>query len=157
MKNLKLKTSEIVKARKLDIHLDDFSFAAIEDLVKQQNIIVSCSLELIDKEILLRGKLSGTLTFECSRCVEPYFHPVHSAVSQIYPAGIEEIDLEQEISEQLILDMPQKPLCRKDCAGLCPVCGKNHNHDKCSCTTSTDDPRWETLRDIVVKKSQTDD
>ncbi|HOV32570.1 MAG TPA: DUF177 domain-containing protein [Candidatus Hydrogenedens sp.] len=45
----------------------------------------------------------------------------------------EEIDLTPYIWEELVLDMPYKFLCRKDCAGLCPKCGANLNHISCSC------------------------
>ena len=43
------------------------------------------------------------------------------------------IDLDQDIREEIILDYPIKPLCRPDCKGLCPRCGKNLNEGGCSC------------------------
>jgi uncharacterized protein len=43
------------------------------------------------------------------------------------------IDITEYVREQVILAVPLKPLCREDCAGLCPVCGSNLNIQSCSC------------------------
>ncbi len=48
----------------------------------------------------------------------------------------DEIDLTPYIWEELVLDVPYKFLCDVNCAGLCPECGINLNHDKCSCGLS---------------------
>ena len=41
-----------------------------------------------------------------------------------------------------------KALCKKDCAGLCPTCGKNLNQGKCDCPDDNIDPRWSKLADL---------
>ena len=43
------------------------------------------------------------------------------------------LELDQIIREQLILNLPMKTLCRKECKGLCPLCGSNLNAGTCSC------------------------
>ena len=43
------------------------------------------------------------------------------------------IDLDPDIREEIILDYPLSPLCKPECKGLCPKCGKNVNEGKCSC------------------------
>ena len=43
------------------------------------------------------------------------------------------VDLEPYIKAALTLDAPAQPLCRDDCAGLCPNCGANLNEGPCSC------------------------
>ncbi len=37
---------------------------------------------------------------------------------------------------------------RKDCAGLCPTCGKNLNEGKCRCPKNKIDPRWSKLAEL---------
>jgi uncharacterized protein len=37
------------------------------------------------------------------------------------------------IRDLLLLSIPVKPLCRTDCAGICPECGANRNTDPCNC------------------------
>jgi len=62
------------------------------------------------------------------------------------------LDLSSWARDAIALALPDKILCRPDCAGLCPVCGANlndhpHEHDE-----ATADPRWaalEALRDDV--------
>jgi len=47
----------------------------------------------------------------------------------------DEINLAPEIRDQILLAYPITPLCREDCAGLCPVCGGNRNVRACNCQT----------------------
>jgi uncharacterized protein len=47
----------------------------------------------------------------------------------------DEVNLAPEIRDQILLTYPIKPLCREDCAGLCPVCGGNRNVRACACET----------------------
>ncbi|MCA1901029.1 MAG: DUF177 domain-containing protein [Candidatus Hydrogenedens sp.] len=51
----------------------------------------------------------------------------------------DEINLAPYIWEELVLDMPYKFLCKEDCAGLCPICGTNLNHNICTCKKDADD------------------
>lgn len=58
------------------------------------------------------------------------------------------LDTEPILLEQLHLNIPMKPLCREDCAGLCPACGADRNREECECETGGGDPRWEALREL---------
>jgi uncharacterized protein len=52
-----------------------------------------------------------------------------------------EIDLSGFIHEIVCLAIPVQPLCREDCAGLCPRCGVDRNSGSCDCPkTSVDSP-----------------
>ena len=53
-------------------------------------------------------------------------------IDKVYYTG-NHIDLGIGIREAIILSIPIAPLCKKDCAGLCPVCGKNRNKSACKC------------------------
>ena len=44
-----------------------------------------------------------------------------------------ELDLGAFLHEIVSLELPVKPLCREDCAGLCPRCGADLNNDPCEC------------------------
>lgn len=61
----------------------------------------------------------------------------------------EQIDLGQMIYEQTLLSLPMKPLCRPDCAGLCPSCGVNRNEASCECRGEESDPRWDGLKALL--------
>ena len=44
-----------------------------------------------------------------------------------------EIDLAELVRELVALGLPVQPVCREDCAGLCPSCGADWNHGRCAC------------------------
>ena len=57
----------------------------------------------------------------------------------------------QRLWEEFSLALPVKPLCRPDCRGLCPECGKNLNEGACGCSRDSGDPRLAALRQLKVK------
>ena len=58
------------------------------------------------------------------------------------------LDVDRFVEQELITRLPMKVLCRPDCAGLCPVCGKNLNEGDCGCDRSVPDPRMSAVQDI---------
>jgi uncharacterized protein len=60
------------------------------------------------------------------------------------------LDVSQWAHDAVALALPDKILCRADCAGLCGVCGKNLNDEPHTHEEEHGDPRWaalEALRD----------
>ncbi len=81
----------------------------------------------------------------------------HSAAS-FEPAAVNEessagtvIDLDPYVREQLLLAIPQYPVCQEACKGLCPSCGANLNERECGCDRRTPDPRWAALEKLKPK------
>ena len=123
----------------------------------------------IASDFLLEASLSYSQTLRCMRCLEGFEMPVASDVSlliQLREPRPEEGEIElgekdleilflQEpkldtrpiVIEQVHLEVPMKPLCRKDCAGLCAECGKNLNPGPCGCEPASD-PRWGALASL---------
>jgi uncharacterized protein len=66
---------------------------------------------------------------------------------ETYPLAHDEIDLEPLARETVVLELPQAPLCREDCLGLCPHCGVDRNEGTCSCEPPRD-PRWSVLDEL---------
>ncbi len=60
----------------------------------------------------------------------------------------ERLDLSAWARDSLILALPDKILCRPDCAGLCSVCGKDLNLEPHSHDDVQPDPRWAALSDL---------
>ncbi len=50
--------------------------------------------------------------------------------------------------DALVLELPDKILCRPDCAGLCPVCGRDLNREPHEHAEAVADPRWAALADL---------
>jgi uncharacterized protein len=55
------------------------------------------------------------------------------------------LDLSAWARDALALALPEQILCRPDCAGLCPVCGKDLNREPHEHEEEQADPRWEAL------------
>jgi uncharacterized protein len=118
--------------------------------------------------ILAIAHLSTVVRLTCDRCLEPFdwpvsfeleetFHPlidIHTGVRLPIVPGEEElamdehhvIDLTEVVRQGLLVALPMHPLCRSDCAGLCPQCGHNLNEGSCDCPTPPGDPRWAILK-----------
>ena len=47
--------------------------------------------------------------------------------------------------ELVLLELPDAPLCRDDCAGICAVCGVDRNVEPCDCDDTVRDERWAVL------------
>ncbi len=58
------------------------------------------------------------------------------------------LELEPLITEDILLALPSKILCKNDCKGLCMNCGKNLNNGQCSCQKPID-PRLEALKQLL--------
>ena len=104
-----------------------------------------------DRGIFLKGTLRSNIKAVCSRCIDAFDYPVTQKVEEEYLSKAEEgsfkingqgeIDLGEAARQYLLLAVPMKPLCKEDCAGLCPCCGHNLNIGPCRCPESNIDPR----------------
>ena len=122
-------------------------------------LTVQVMLEQVPDGIVVHGHVSGEYESECSRCLTPvrgtFTVPVREMFErapidgETYQLEGEEVDLELPVRDAVLLDLPQKPLCRDDCAGLCPECGVDHNETDCQCDLNPPDPRWDALRALT--------
>jgi uncharacterized protein len=125
---------------------------------------VMATAELIDGQIRVHGQLETKIELQCARCLDAVVEDVHRQFDLFYsplpkdtkPAEEERLkDLDADIafykgdglfladvlSEQVLLSVPMKVICRSDCRGLCATCGVNLNHEECRCETHATDPR----------------
>lgn len=112
--------------------------------------------------IQLSGVLTAELVERCSRCLRPVERELEVDIDlrfepELDPwdegpglyaleANREEIDVGPALREELILALPEYPLCDPDCRGLCPQCGTDLNEGECDCTEEAGDPRWDALK-----------
>ncbi len=138
-----------------------------------RDIEVAGTLSVSEKDVFLSGKIKTELTLQCSLCLEPFQFPVESKVTAHFvpreQPGHQEvelsasdidieyydgnrIDISQPVHDQIFLALPFVPVCREDCKGLCPECGKNLNKGACGCSHEGPvDPRLEVLRSLKEK------
>ena len=63
------------------------------------------------------------------------------------------VDLTFVIRDLILLTEPFQRLCNKNCKGLCLICGINMNFSNCSCLSSNDNNRWDSLKDFKDKNN----
>ena len=115
----------------------------------------------------IRLSLTATLPFEstCARCLAPVqdevelvFERTVVAEGAISEETLEDkfdeyavlkgyaLDVDEELREELVLELPMRVLCSPDCPGLCPKCGKPLKNGGCGCDLRETDPRWDVLK-----------
>lgn len=122
-------------------------------------------------EVSVSGKIGGTVEVVCDRCLTPVAATVEvefdvaflprereAALTENVELQAEDlavsfyedgaVDVDELVREQILLALPTRQLCREECRGLCPVCGKNVNVEQCSCQQGETDPRWAALADL---------
>jgi uncharacterized protein len=111
------------------------------------------------------GSLRAVVAGECRRCLAPVAVPVESEIGALFaqdaeaqedpdayplPPHATEVDLRPAVREELALLAPRYVVCREDCRGLCPRCGKDLNAGPCGCEPAPD-TRWQALADLKGK------
>jgi uncharacterized protein len=132
----------------------------------------SGSVELIrtGRGVLVRARLRVRPQLECARCLSPCsvdlpltiaeeFVPLRDPISgATVPADPDEfridtqhqLDLSEAVRQYEQAALPLRPLCREDCAGLCPVCGQNLNVRRCEHEAEPGEP-WRGLAALAER------
>src|SRR3982751_6522462 len=63
----------------------------------------------------------------------------------------ERLHLLRMVRELALLDAPESPLCRPDCAGLCPICGADLNEGSCECEAPKAPSPWDVLDGLKAR------
>jgi uncharacterized protein len=153
----------------------------LPNLVKENRQLISCEpihvdlhgTEEMSNMALFQGDLKANATFRCSRCLCDFTEGLHVPFNEHFvqvsedelsagdgtdeedriPVIGDTIDLTPYLEQAVNLALPYSPLCRQDCAGLCPECGVNRNEETCSCNTERIDPRLADLAKFFEKDS----
>lgn len=146
----------------------------LEGKLRQVSVLeTSGTAELLlntNGEIRVRGSLKVQMEADCDRCLEAAGFPVDVAFDLYYEPAVEmpdrddleigagesEIDfyegegleLEHILREQILLALPMQRICRPDCKGICPYCGRNRNVADCGCHAERIDDRWAALKNL---------
>ena len=126
-------------------------------------VSVDAEVESVVEGLLVTGKVGAAVTLRCVRCLRDVGHELEAEVRELFAgAGSrtasdepdegyavlpdDRLPLDTMVRDTLVLAFPSFPLCRPDCAGLCPECGADRNSDGCGHDGSgATDPRWAAL------------
>jgi uncharacterized protein len=130
----------------------------------------SCNLLRLQRSILVKCIVNTAVELTCSRCLKTFRQPLKIKFEEEFLPTIDIIngtplppseelgaftideqhilDLTDAVRQYALMAIPIKALCKQDCAGLCPTCGKNLNEGKCDCPDDDTDPRWSKLAEL---------
>src|SRR5882672_12568558 len=112
-----------------------------------------------------QGTARTVVQGECRRCLTLVTTPLQLEIGALFtqdPEALEdpdsyavppqatEIDVTPAVREELLLAAPRFVLCRDDCKGFCPQCGKDLNAGPCGCARPAD-ARWQPLQALKDK------
>lgn len=148
-------------------HAVDFAIPAIAvaDDLRLGFLTGQLRLSRTHEGILVQGQLHTAVDGECRRCLaeisiaidldlEELFttHPGPGNRIQFKVDDTAVLDLTPLLREEVFLHIPLAPLCKADCAGLCPQCGKDLNEGPCTCERDEIDPRLAVLMQLRNQK-----
>jgi uncharacterized protein len=145
--------------------------ADVSVALSEAGVCLEGRLEPAGEGYLLRGNLRGELKVPCARCLEPAPVAVDAPMAVSFvekreadPGDEDEpqddvvvfehgvIDLSGPVRDEILLAVPMSAVCRPDCAGICPSCGRNRNLTPCDCEArAVDASRFGALAKIKLQ------
>jgi uncharacterized protein len=162
LRRLRLRPGEVRRER-VDVALDPFLLGGQRYEAHPETAPVDVEITQASGATVLDLHLHATLAGPCMRCLcyagvdvdttAREFHdpaaPLADGLRSDYVVE-DQLDVGAWARDVIALALPEQILCRTDCAGLCPVCGKDLNAEPHEHVEDRVDPRWaalESLRD----------
>ncbi len=143
--------------------------APVEDLTigdEQYRVTPSPISVALDVSKMVGGGWSLHATFEADlhgRCVRCLEHATPHYVVDVREVDVpnegpdldspyveeDRVDVAAWARDSLVLELPVQVLCRKNCLGLCPVCGINRNNEPDHAHEAEPDKRWAKLGELT--------
>ena len=143
-----------LKDIEITIPVSTFDFAD-KRLNDETEIEIALQLESINGGIIVQGTVTGQSQLLCGRCLRNIEFANVASIDELYqrvpdnpdayPIEGESLDLQPMVREMVLLSLPDTPLCKADCPGLCPQCGADLQSAPCDCQAQRFDERWAIL------------
>jgi len=143
-----------LKDIEITIPVSTFGFAD-KRLDDETEIEIALQLESINGGIIVQGTVTGKSQLLCGRCLRNIEYANVASIDELYqrmpdnpdayPIVGESLDLQPMVREMVLLSLPDTPLCKADCLGLCPQCGADLESAPCGCQVQRFDERWAIL------------
>ena len=144
-----------------ELDTDRLDFGSVEEYrgpVKARGEVINTAGVLT-----ARGVIDADMLCVCDRCGAGFELKKHvdlsvpvvpetegSDESEAFVMEGDALDIDDLLETAFILTMDTKLLCKPDCKGLCPKCGKNLNDGPCACKPEPD-PRFAVLEQLLDK------
>lgn len=115
--------------------------------------------------LVMQGSIATTIHGICDRCASEFHRKVAFPIDVVlvtkleseenedewvFPLEGDSADLDDIVRTVFVLNLDSKLLCKEDCKGLCPQCGRNLNDGPCNCRKELD-PRFAALKQLLEK------
>ena len=153
-------TNDYVAPVEYELDLQDIEYSGVFPL-KQP---ISVKGEVANSAGVVTLSIHYSVRYEapCDRCGRDAVEEIGVDITHVLATSIEnednddivlvpemELDLDELCRNDVLLHIPMKHLCRKNCKGMCSVCGKNLNDGECDCIKKEIDPRLQALADLL--------
>lgn len=111
-----------------ELSVEEMEMGQLDDLMRMvAPLKYDLEVEQLDAAILAQGSLKLVLDCECARCLKPFKHRIvlenwacHLPLEGEEAAVLNNdcVDLTPAIREDILLELPQRPLCKPDCTGM---------------------------------------
>ena len=148
----------------IDLELEPFELGGERYLPVPDTVPAELAITRATTGTVFQLRFTTRLHGPCYRCLEDAVLEVPIAAREYQatnPDGSEELrnpyldadnlDLGTWARDAVALALPDKILCRAECAGLCPVCGKNLNEEPHTHDVEPADSRWSALEALREK------
>jgi uncharacterized protein len=160
LSRLRLRSGE-VRRETLEIDLDPYLFGGQRYEPVPHSVPAELEITEVSGGMAFRLTLAAQLSGPCMRCLGHADLEVRVAAREFHDPDVgpgddrrsdyvvdERLDLSAWARDAIALELPEQILCRPDCAGLCPVCGKDLNLEPHEHAERELDPRWEALQSL---------
>jgi uncharacterized protein len=163
LRRLKLRSGEQLRNER-QIDLEPFELGGQRYLAVPRSVPAELTITRASTGTVFELHFHARLQGPCFRCLEDAVLDVDVEAREYQaesPGGADELqtayleddtlDLSAWARDAVALELPDKILCRPDCAGLCPVCGKNLNDEPHDHGEPEPDSRWAALSELREK------
>jgi DUF177 domain-containing protein len=163
LRRVKLRSGEQFRDEQ-QIELEPFELGAQRYLPVPRTVPAELTITRASTGTVFELRFHARLHGPCFRCLDDAVLDVDVDAREYQaesPGGDEDLqsaylvdnklDLSTWARDAIALELPDKILCRPDCAGLCPVCGKNLNDEPHDHGEPERDSRWAALAELREK------
>ena len=168
------------RPRQIDVAEQAISFPVLSELMAAESVAFNESIKgslqaaWVGDFIKISGNLETLVTSPCCRCLAPVSTRLDVSVLLTYvnreegEASLDEelelqaddlglisfsgteLNLQSDLEQEIVMAIPQQPLCSESCRGLCPSCGCDLNQTRCNCEAPILHPGLAALKNFKV-------
>ena len=144
----------------------------LTDGTDRRPVVGTVGMLRTDKGIWVSAALKTLVECTCSRCLVQFEQPIPLRIEEEFLPLVDlatgarvaqskdgedstfidqnhVLDISEAVRQYSALNTPMKPVCRENCAGICPTCGVSLNETQCGCDSLPIDIRWQELMEIM--------